>query len=257
MKRTILILLIILLITAIDIDMISAETDKGNLEDNIESSINKLDLSALDSFIKENFGDNDSIIKDIRNYVQDIIKGDFHLSFFEVVSKIFSSLFRDLLSFLPLVITVLAISLLFSIMDGLTSNFNSHGTREIIYFASFTTIIVVVITSVSILLKDAVSVINKMYSFMEVIFPILLTLMTSLGGAVTISLYQPLMAGLSFFVSVVITKIVIPLFITSLVFAIVGNLTSNIKLDKMTAAIKSVGNLYWGLYLAYLQHLLH
>ena len=74
---------------------------------------------------------------------------------------------------------------------------------------------------------------------MEVIFPLLLTFLTSIGGTVSTSVYQPAMALLSGAIMSIFTYILLPIFIFSVVFSIVSNLSGTIKLEKFTSFFES------------------
>ena len=76
-------------------------------------------------------------------------------------------------------------------------------------------------------------------SQMDAIFPILLTLLTAVGGSVSVSVYQPAMALLTGMIINVFNYILLPLFIFSVAMSIVSNLSNNVKLDKFTSFFNS------------------
>ena len=67
-----------------------------------------------------------------------------------------------------------------------------------------------------------------------------MTLLTALGGSVSVGIYQPAIALLgNLFVSL-ITYFLLPLFIFSIVFSIVGNLSNGTRLDKFVSFLQSL-----------------
>ena len=92
------------------------------------------------------------------------------------------------------------------------------------------------------LLGSATTVINSISSQMELIFPILLTLITALGATATAATFQPVLATLSAVVTKIFTSILIPVFIFSIVFNIVGNISNNVKLEKFSKFFSSFFN---------------
>ena len=74
---------------------------------------------------------------------------------------------------------------------------------------------------------------------MDAIFPILLTLLTAMGGTVSASIYQPAMAVLSNIIGSIATYVLLPLFIFIVVFTIVSNLSSTVKLEKFSSFLSS------------------
>ena len=110
---------------------------------------------------------------------------------------------------------------------------------DIIHFVCYGVVITLVMTAVVNLLKMTTSTINGLRSQMEVVFPILLTIMTAIGGTASVSIYQPAVAFLSSGIMHIFTVVLMPIFIFSLVFTIVSNLTSTVKLDKFTKFFQS------------------
>ena len=74
---------------------------------------------------------------------------------------------------------------------------------------------------------------------MQIVFPILITLLGTIGSVSSISIYNPLVAILSTLVSVVFDKFLYPLFIIIFVLTILGNLTDTIKFDKLNGFLMS------------------
>ena len=76
-------------------------------------------------------------------------------------------------------------------------------------------------------------------SQMDAIFPILLTLLTAVGGSVSASIYQPAMVLLTNVISGFVTYVLMPIFIFSIVFSIISNLSPTVKLDKFSGFLNS------------------
>ena len=67
-------------------------------------------------------------------------------------------------------------------------------------------------------------------NLMSLSFPILLTLTSALGGVNSAGIYQPVMTVMTTMMIKIINIMVIPLFIATVVFGMVGNLSSSINL---------------------------
>ncbi|MDR1906474.1 MAG: stage III sporulation protein AE, partial [Clostridiales bacterium] len=77
---------------------------------------------------------------------------------------------------------------------------------------------------------------------MNIIFPVLLTLMSALGGVVSAASYKPLMATLSVGIISVINGIVMPCFIATILFSIIGNMSDTVKIDGFRRFFKTAAN---------------
>jgi len=98
----------------------------------------------------------------------------------------------------------------------------------------------VVVTIIKGLVENTTQSITNMTNQMNAIFPILLTIMTAIGSVASVGVFQPTLAIFSSFSSVIFTKLIIPIFMLSFCFAIVGNLSNNVKLDKFNSFLSSL-----------------
>lgn len=251
-----LILLCVLMITMIGVGLIfefngraSANTKaeeeiKKELEDNVNDNLNDIDFSDLVEFEKSLGGS--GYEGGIVQLIKDILAGKYQGGFADTFNMIINMLGVSVKGFVPLLVTLVAIAILFSIVSGLTSGFMSKSTTEIIHFVCYSAIIVLLMTEVTFLITDSVNTIKNMAKFMEVIFPIMLTLVTALGGIATTATYSPMMTILSVGVSKVISTVVLPCFIATMALSIVGFISKDIKLNKLTKFFKSAGEIIIG-----------
>lgn len=202
------------------------------LSSNIENQLNSLDTTDLDTIFKE-------VIKDSGNLnnttfsqkLRDIISGKLTIdatSFFGYISGLFID---DVLAFLPYICIIIAISILYSMVNASHSGKNKT-ISDVIHFVCYGAVVVIVVAWVSKLLALTTSTLTGIKQQMDLIFPLLLTVLTALGGNVTVNVYQPAMAILSGSVVTVFTNVLLPLFTFMLVFLIISNLTTNIKFNK-------------------------
>ena len=237
------------------------ETDSvtEQLEDRVDETVDKLDLSDFQSFLdslsdrqKELLGTNS-----VKQLIKNITSGDLSsLDIKSYLAEICSVFFADLKVLLPMLVTILVISVLGSIMKGLNSGFLDKQTSEIIYFVCYAAVVIVLLTSIVPLMQSAKNAVNAVKSFAEIIFPVLLTLIVAMGGGVSAGVFQPAMAIFSTGIVFIISSVVFPFFIAATVFAVVGNLSENVKLSGLTSFFKSSAEwlLGWifGLFLTFL-----
>ena len=74
---------------------------------------------------------------------------------------------------------------------------------------------------------------------MQIIFPILITLLSTIGSFSSVSIFNPLIAVLTTIVSVVFEKVLYPIFIIVFLFTIINSLTDTVKLEKFTGFLTS------------------
>lgn len=232
----------------------SEKTIMEELRSNTEGAINILDLDVFEDFLASLDTDQQSLLpfSDLKEFIKDLTDGKVDNFFDSFVSVILKSLGKYFVGFLPALITILTVSMLKSMLSGMTSPFLKTGTNEIVHIVCYGVIVVVLASSVVSIVSTTLSTIKNISAFAEGVFPVLLTLLASLGATTGVATYQPMMAVLGGGVISIISKVILPAFIACVVFSMVGNLSKNVKLTKMSKMFKSVSSwligIVFGLY---------
>jgi len=213
---------------------IFAETTEieTELNENINEQINNLDTSELDKILQEIVNDNALIEgSSFSEKIKDIISGKLTIDASSFLSYVATLFVDDIVAFLPYVCLIIAISVLYSMVSTASSN-KKKSLQDIIHFVCYGAIVIIVVVWASKLLTLVSSSLQSIKTQMDLLFPILLTILTALGGSVSASVYQPAMAMLSGTAISIFTSILMPIFTFMLVFIIISNLTTNIKFNK-------------------------
>lgn len=206
----------------------------GNLDfDEIEKIVQKLSTDTKNLFASNSFVDKLNLI----------ISGDYAENSQSFFSSVMSIFWEGLKSALPLIASIISISILGGMVANLKPVTNGKSVGNIIHFVTYGIVIIFLGTSLVEIIKITTTTLTTVKGMFDGIFPVLLTLLTAVGGTVSVGIYQPAIALLSNIVISLITYILLPLFIFSMVFSIVGNLSNNVKLDKFVAFLQ--GTFKW------------
>lgn len=229
---------------ATDSTLNETETEGEDLEEELEETVDEqlsdLDLSALEDFLnnltdeqREIFGSSGFLEK-----LQLIISGEFGDDTANVFQALLSLVLTELLKILPFIASIIAVA----VLAGLLSDFrgNSQAIGDIIHFVCYGVIIVIVSSTAVQMIALATSTLNLIVAQMEIVFPILLTMLTAIGGTVSVAIYQPAVVLLTTIVTSIFTNVLMPIFIFSLVFSIVSNLSNSVRLDKLSGFLNSL-----------------
>ena len=248
MKKNLIVLLLILVMMVcpfVKTNYVYAEQNgsiETELEEKIDSQLDNIDFSNIDEIINSLDSGAGGIFNSssFRDKVTEILGGNFNGGFVDIFNYILTSIFDLILQFLPLLASILAISVIGSILQSLKSGFAGKATGEVINFV-LVGIIVVLCANV---LKELVSLtsntISSIKTQMEIFFPILLTLMSAMGGVVAVKVYQPAVAVLCSVIVHIFSNVILPIFTASSIFNIVGNISSGIKLSKFVQFFNSL-----------------
>ena len=254
MKKFIMLILLLLIIcpTSIKSDSFSftcAQTESGEiseeeiiegLEENVNSQLEELDFSSLDEVLKSFTNGQISIFggKSFLDKVSALISGQYDDSkpLWQAVLDLF---LNNILSLIPIMSLIIGVSILASMLQGIKPSTNGKSISNVINFVSYSVIIVLILSMLIKMLFETSNTVISIKSQMDAIFPILLTLLTAVGGSVSASIYQPAMVLLTNVISGFVTYVLMPIFIFSIVFSIISNLSPTVKLDKFSGFLNS------------------
>lgn len=213
-----------------------------DLQDTVDNSLGNLDEESFDKLLddmtdkqKEVFGEGNFTEK-----IKALISGEGQFDIASIFSLFLSFLLDNLKGIIPILATICAIAIISSLLLNIRGGSLNKPLGDIIHFACYAVIVVMVTTSIIELISLTSETLSALKSQMEVAFPILLTLMAGLGANVSVSIYQPLVAVLCGAMMFIFTQIVLPIFALSIIFNIIGNLTGSVKITKMTEFFKSL-----------------
>ena len=211
------------------------------LENNIQSQLDKLDISGLEGILKD-LNEKQSGIFNSKSFIDKltgILNGEFTDGASSVWQAILNLIFEEILDFLPLVATIVAVAILSGMIGDLRGG-GSKSIANITHFVCYGVIIILIVNACTSILTLTSSTLQSLKTQIDVSFPILLTLLTSIGGTASVSIYQPAVALFSGTVMQIFTLVLMPLFIFSLVFAVISNLSSSVKLEKFSSFFTSL-----------------
>lgn len=220
----------------------SAQEDvEKELSDNVDGTIERIDVDLFREFL-DSLSDEQLAavgIGDLKEALRTMTQSgaaDFFQNFLSAFASVVGKYF---LGFLPGFVTIVVICLLKNMLSGMTSGFNGTSTTQVVHVVCYSAVIVILMTGAVKVIVTVTETVNTLAAFSEAVFPVLLTLLAAVGGASGAAVYQPFMAVLSGFVIKLIQVVIIPAFIATIVFSVVGNISKNVKLDKLTKLFKS------------------
>lgn len=233
-------LLLLSLICAIwasfDLSVAESNDPQQELTDDIIDNTSDLDLDELQRWID---GLDSDFFGSLRETIVAISQGERQLSFDEIINVFTNRLFSAFTQVLPIIVSIVGISLLCSLLSSLTSGFLSNPTKQLIGFVSYCAISVIVLTRTFSLVKNTGDVVGGVKEFMELVFPILLTIITVVGGVNSGAVFQPMMSILTTSITSFVVQIILPAVVAVIVFTMISSLSDGVKLSKLTGFFNS------------------
>ena len=219
------------------------------LQTQVQELLDALDTQELQEYLDSlaQFGG-----QDIKDTLASVISGDFTLDYGSLWQSALSLLFEEGRTMLPAFAVVLAAALLCGILNSAKNGFLQCTMSDIINFAAYISVGAVVLAVLTSVLQTGFSAMQSMQRQMEIVYPILLTLMAASGGSVSAGVFRPAVAFLSSAVCELFTSVVLPTSVVVIVLAFVGNLSPDVRTEKLGDLFKSINKWLIGLTLGLL-----
>ena len=248
-------LIVLLLLFALPFIPAGADTEAGGqgeeLLGSVEDLLGSLDTEELEKYLatlteqqRELFGGSFS------DKILSVINGDFSLDYGNAFSALLGTAFGDLSELLPVFCAICAVALLCGILDRFKSAFAEQGTAKIIFFVGYASVLVLILSTLTGIVSDSIAAVGSLQAQMQAVFPVLLTLIATSGGSVSVAVYQPAVLFLSETVVGIVTGAVFPLAVLICVLNMVGNMSGEIRLKNFSALFASIIRWVLGLSLA-------
>lgn len=227
------------------------EADEGQTQQtSAEELLDEIDLSGLEEYYSTlNDGQKSLFGTSLDGYLRKIINGEFEFGYSSFFTYMLGALGISIAEILPVLISIIAVAVLISFIGGMKGSFASQSVDGIVNFAGIALVSAIVLLQIFSAIRDTSALVTTLKTQMEAVFPILFTLMTALGASGSIAIYQPAVAVLAFSVTELVSAIALPMLIITIVFSVVGNLSSSTKLGGMAKFFVSAAK--WILYTSF------
>ena len=239
-KYTILLIIIFINLFSIHFDRYfvraeDAERGEEALNQSVEELLTALDLEELQAYIDSlgNFSD-----KSVAERLLSYIRGE-SISYESIGKQIRVVLFAKINEILPAFTCIAAITLLSGLISMLKSGNNAHTASEMIFLITYAAVLIPLLSVLTECFQETERSIAAMQTQMQIIFPLMLTLMSASGGTLSAAICRPAVGFFSVNIVSIISSIVLPITLTVIVFSMAGNLTKELKISKFAAFFKS------------------
>lgn len=235
-KVVIVILLLVLAFTFVPV--VSFADTLEDLEQEVADNLDKIDFSDVDDVTGGNLGG-------IGDKVMSIINGNFDGTdtFIEFLTVLLGDSLKNIL---PKLTAIFAIIVIMGLIRRTNGGMISAGTNEVVNFVGVTAVLATVLALVVSSYANVYRILTQVSMLTETSMPILLTLLIANGGNVASSVCQPSMVMFSTVVIKSIQTVVLPLSVFAMAFAVVGNISQNVKVNKMSSFLSGASNWFLG-----------
>mgnify|MGYP004511980965 FL=1 len=228
MKKIILIFILILIIPT----KVSAETK----EEIMSSTQEKFNISGFINQAQEYTGDffEDMDLSDIFNQA---VQGKVNNQ--TIYKKIIKILGNEVSSNIKILISILVIIVIHGILKSITDSLENSNVSQIIYFVQYILIVTLIMSNFTEIIKLIKETANNLVGFINLLMPLLLTLMVYTGNITTSSVLEPIVLFISNFIGNIIVDALIPIVLIIVVFSIISKISDKVQVEKISKFLKS------------------
>ncbi len=217
----------------------SAEEDAAmeELEEKIEELLSSLDTEELQKYL-DSLSDFEGT--SVKEKILSMITGDFALDYSSFSEAIVSLIMEEWRTFLAAFAVILAVALLCGVLNSVKNGFLHSTMSDIINFVGYISVGAVVLSCLLGVINGGFAAVTAMKKQMDVVYPLLLTLMAASGGTVSAQVYRPAVAFMSSGIGELFASVVMPVAVVVIVLAFIGNLSPDVRTEKLGDLFKSV-----------------
>lgn len=213
-----------------------AESGDAALNESIYEQLTKLDLESLEKYVDSLDLPNESPLTE--RLIQ-YIKGE-KISYESLFKGLINVFVGDVDDLLPSFATIAAISLLCGVFSAIKSTNISKNGEHTAFLIGFSAVLVPVLSVLTVCFNGAREALNAIDTQVQLIFPVLLTLMSVGGATAAAAVYTPAVAFLSTSIIALSKNVLFPIVVTIAAFSVASNLSSDLKLNRFCGFFKSV-----------------
>lgn len=234
-------LIVIFIIIILSDGLAFADDAEQELNDNISSILDGLDLSAIEEYIK-NHG-NDFIFSfgdSARDIVEYLLHGNLNIDYSSYLGEIFSVLFENVISLVPAFAQIVALSVICAIVKSAEGSIMSKSTTKAVRIACYALIITILIAMLGGVIATAAQSIDNIKAQVEVVTPVLVTLTVLTGGSGAGAIYSPSALFISGGAVEIVSGLIFPATVGIIVINFISKLSPDLSFSGTSKLIKSI-----------------
>ncbi len=168
-----------------------------------------------------------------------VASGNFTLDFSNLLAFVFSAVGASITDLLALLIVIVSIAVIYSVLGAFKGRASSESVSKMVHFASTAAMVAVLGASVVGMFSACAETLGLISAQVSIIMPIMLTLMAAIGSSASSGVFQPAVGVLTSGLTMLLTTVLFPMLIASFVFNVVGNISSEVRLGKVSEFLSS------------------
>ena len=168
---------------------------------------------------------------DMDEILQNAIKGEVDNQ--TILKKILNLIGGEVLG------SILAIVIIHSVLKSVSESLENDNISKLIYYVQYILIVTIVMMNFSDIVKVVKDTCNNLVGFMNILVPLLISLMIYTGSITTSGILEPIILFLVNFIGNIIQNLIIPIVLIFTSLIVISKISDNVQIDKLSKFLKS------------------
>lgn len=219
-----------------------------NIEDIIYEQMEEMDIEDIQNMIDVVNKDYENILPrmSLKQMVTELIKGEQIFDYKEIFKKIIQFFLHEILININFAGQILVIAIIIGVLKNASNSFGESTVSSLAQLICYSAAVAICIGNFRYAYTIGAETINSMTSFMQALFPIIITIIISLGNFASGALYHPLILAAINIVSSLAETIVLPAIFLSAIFFLVNSMTESSYIKKLAGIIRQFAIIFMG-----------
>lgn len=215
----------------------------------VEELEKQIDLSQVRGFLEQIDRDVQAAVPNfsLAKMFENLRTGKISLEPQALGRSLLSLLGQEILKSGPLIGKLLILAVLIAVLQTLQNAFSGESIGKMVKGLSYLVLMVIALAAFQEVLKVATDAIDKMTSFLQTLFPVMLTLLMAMGNLTTAALFKPMVIGTLTLLATLMKTIILPLFFLTAVLKLFNNISTDFKLGKLASLFEFSGKMGIGI----------
>ena len=229
MKKIILLIVLILLLQT---NPVFAESEEEIMETTKEKfDINQFieDAESYTGVFLEN--------TDLKQVLEQAIQGNIDNKV--IYGNILKLLGKEINLSIGTLVSILVIVVIHGILKSITDELENNNISQIIYFVQYILIVTLIMSNFTGMIKLVKETAEDLVGFINVLLPLLLTLMIYTGSITTSTILEPIILFAINLISNAIKNLLIPVVFIIVVFSIISKISEKVQIEKLSKFLRT------------------
>lgn len=174
---------------------------------------------------------------DINELLNNAIKGKVDNT--TLAKKILNLFGSEVTTNIKSIASILTIIIIHSILKSISESLGNDGISKLIYYVQYILIVTIVMSNFTGIVKLVQETASNLVGFMNLLVPLLITLMMYTGSITTSTIIEPVVLFMINFIGNLIQDLIIPLVLILTSLVVISKISDKAQVDKLSKFLKS------------------